>query len=184
VGFFLENFSENQSKKRRGRPPLLPYELIAPSSDWSKRRGTLNDLHLGIALNALYPEDDEQALGESYAHYAWLFDGTNLFGTRFKKTILVELGRLRDPALIRVVADVICKRKMKTSVAIPYLRRLRSKGDKVGDIDGLTGEITELIDDYMRRYRGTKWETVLEALNNAYCAVSEAQRIQGLAGTH
>ena len=117
----MEMISEN--RPTRGRPPEFSATELAFLASWfpdvKTRRGLHNIGYRQRALRLLMHD----------SQFAWLCGKERMQrskGKGWKPAILVELGRLKDPELIREVAAILCERKPKTCDAIDMVRRVRN----------------------------------------------------------
>ena len=125
----MENISENQSKKKRGRPRVIPDELrkiVENTTNATTERHRQNVRYQLIALGVLM--DDPL--------FSWLCDGEAMKQGKshaWKPTILSELGRIEVPFLIQKIAAQICEQKPKVRDAVILVRRIRLGKEKVGN---------------------------------------------------
>lgn len=147
----MEMISENRPK--RGRPAEFSASELAFLASWfpdvKTRRGLHNIGYRQRALAALM--HDKQ--------FAWLCDIDEMqqgTGKGWQPPILVELGRLKDPELIREVAAILCERKPETRDAVNMIRRVRNLPPKpvprksftdIAFIESLLGDC-ETVDDF------------------------------------
>jgi hypothetical protein len=93
--------------------------------------------------------DNPEDKAADTAAFAWLGDPDT--ENKSKSTILAELGRFRDPDVIRGYARIICDQKMRTREAVARLRDLRTE-PKTGSISGLSDELINHVNDYCLRH--------------------------------
>jgi len=167
----MEKFSE----KKRGRPKVLDGEnekvMESVYYDAKSRRSLLNKHYSLIAFRIL--TSDQKVL----PGYEYLFGGNDLNNANPKETILTELGRLKDPELIRVFAQKICEDKMKTKQAVQQIRDYRL--DRVGvkpDGDKLTSALIKTINDFFLTYPATTYEQCKDSLALAQILITTLKR--------
>ena len=126
-----EEFSET---RKRGRPPIMDdtMEQILREEfpTLASRRALCERQYMLHAVNAL---------GDA-PEFAWLISGDVR-----RKSILSELGRLRDPEHIRQVAARLCETKPTARRAIAFIRHERL-GERPVDADRLTTALARGID--------------------------------------
>ena len=126
----------------------------------------MNRLHAVTALVALQGDN----------RFSWLFDleDTEAGGRKkIRRTLLSELGRLRDPDVIRESALELCSRKPKTATGVAWLRRFSTGSSPISDVDGLANQICGLLDRYQNTPPDLTFEEMLEALDAAAAAVKK-----------
>ena len=163
-----DGISEESSKKKRGRPSVIPPKVLA---DFKVGRADVgprcwqNDHYAYMAIHALGCYDRSLWRDE----YAWLFERVAV-GRQWalhwhKKSILTELGRIGDNDLIRECAAILCREKPKTREAIVRIRRFRlGQDEKAGDSQSLTHHLARSLDDYLSRYPATTDTEIMNAI--------------------
>jgi hypothetical protein len=163
-----EKFSENQKppKRRRGRPRLQvldpDYRAVCEAvglfpSDESRTKQ--NRMYAQRAIHILGQTDRPQ--------FKWLFDLEAIMANRphsMRKTILSELGRIKDDGELIQAAFDICHLKPKTKTAISIIRQVRIGRPCPGDVYQLTKLIADTILDYRQRHPGTTFRDVYYAI--------------------
>jgi hypothetical protein len=104
--------------------------------------------------------------------FRWLFDAET--GT-CRNTILAELGRIQNDELLLEMAREVCRRKPKSREAVAAIRRFRGVRDEPNSRK-LMVKLIKTIDEYLKRYPGTTWEQVQDAVAQAADVVDEATR--------
>lgn len=159
----MEKLSE---KKKRGRPPMLDEgaraAMRALYPELKSRRGLVNARYGAHALGLVKDREDCR----------WLVDGD--VGV-FRKTLLQELGRIRNPDDTVTVARRICELKPRAKDGVVMIRQWRRGGAKPGSALELTLRTTAMIDDYLRAHPDTTWQQVKMALVNAMDAVEATE---------
>lgn len=172
-----ENFSEKQ-QSRRGRPRVLgkEYEEYMRGLGHfrcSSRRGNVNESYFFEAIGTLWnhhPMGMEAALEA----YAWLGNPTTSDQKgRLKKTLLAELGRIKDPETIRAVALVICKLKPLATAGVQLIRRARLRRAPAADAYGLGHHLARCVDDYRAAHPEASYAMAAEALRDVLEGVHE-----------
>jgi hypothetical protein len=104
--------------------------------------------------------------------FKWLYDHEGCLAGRVEPrfTILAELGRLKNPEVIRAAARQLCKDRPRSKVAVAWLRRLRLDSVREGpprpgpgDADVANALITAL-NDFMATHPGTRWADAVEGV--------------------
>ena len=145
--------SENVSEKpKRGRPPAFPPELeagydgLALFDGIHSRRGRVNVYYRMQALRAL----------KGIPGVEWVYDEARARAGEpgaWRQTILIELGRIRDPDAIRKVARQLCELKPTTREAVAMVRRWRlDQPLSAGDADQLQEHLRNALNDYITRH--------------------------------
>lgn len=83
----------------------------------------------------------------------------------YKKTILIELGRLEDVDLIRKVALFICEKELTTTEAVAHIRQLNVSSKPKGSVHNLAKALAKSIDEYKSKHSDVTDEMVQESLN-------------------
>jgi hypothetical protein len=83
----------------------------------------------------------------------------------YKKTILIELGRLEDVDLIRKVALFICEKELTTTEAVAHIRQLSVGSKPKGSVHNLAKALAKSIDEYKSKHSDVTDEMVQESLN-------------------
>lgn len=95
-----------------------------------------------------------------------------------RRTLLAELGRLRDPEVIRETALELCERRPKTADGVLWVRRMRTGIRPQPDADRLANQICRLLDSYCSAHPGTGKQDMLAALKIACDAVERAEVVE------
>jgi len=93
----------------------------------------------------------------------------------WQPSILTELGRIDDDNTLIAVAIQVCERQPSREDAIHLIRRYRTT-PRPPQNDQLATEILGAINGYIRRYPGTTWPAVHDALDLVQVAVRGAQQ--------
>jgi hypothetical protein len=170
--------SEDSSKKRgRGRPRVIDevsralYEGLGVFSNISTGRGRQDVYYRQRACLALHITDPVAS-----EPFRWLADIDLMRGGEgkgWRPSILTELGRIDDEDQLRAVALEVCERKPGTREAIALIRRWRLGREGKGGAADLEDELVGRVNDYLRRYPGTDWAVVLDALSKVYIRVRD-----------
>ena len=139
-----ENFSENP-KHRRGRPRLFVGQM------------TRNEQNLCYARLA------HKVLSNFNDRFEWILQS---------KTLLTELGRIKDPAKMIEIADAISMqhRILPNGRSWPPAQELRRTvhawrvGQSAGSYEGLKKELEALIQNYRERHPKLKKRDLMRAL--------------------
>lgn len=170
----MEKFSEN--KRKRGRPEKLRVTVEGSIKDLVKKEHMGHNKTDRTKLNEYYALMAQLALGNGEnEEYSYIIS-SNVAQLNFyiyKKTILIELGRLEDPDLIQEAAMVICENEFNTMKAVTYIRHIRVGDRPAGNNIDLAKAIGNLIDEYCLKHSGVNAEMVLESLNTVLSAVPE-----------
>jgi hypothetical protein len=165
----VENFSKNT--KKRGRPKKIldngktfdEWILKAGlSKDEKSERWKINTYYTAVAQAALADENGNHSVD---GEFNFIIAANNLEIVCFKRTILIELGRLEDEKMIRGVARVICQNKLSTDDAITYIRQFRTKQKPAGDKEKLALSIGKAIDEYKFKHLDVDNEMIRASLN-------------------
>ena len=116
----MEAASENNGKRKRGRPPFITAELLAARAIYAEvtPRHQNNIAYRLRALNLL--KDDPE--------FSWIADGPGMTAGKrnsWKPGILAELGRIGDVEAVRIIAREICEKKPLTKDAERAIRQWR-----------------------------------------------------------
>ncbi len=122
-----ESDLQNIEKRKQGRPTKLTSVLEGYIWDIEGkdlcRRSMRNRNFLTRGFNILVKDGIEK--------YKFLYDDSKEFkrlgNTYFKKTILGELGRIKDKDILLDSARQICELKPKTAKAVIWLRKIRTE---------------------------------------------------------
>ena len=167
-----ENFSE---KPKRGRPRVLTvegereYDRFGLFDSTNTRRGRVNVGYLQHALDVLMGDDP------ALTAYAWLIGPSAR--PAFRRTLLSELGRLRNEDLILAAAAELCQHKPATVLGVAYLRSLR-KARRPASEESLSDRICTVLDRYRVEHPDVTPEFMIEALSRALAGVRFLQRQQ------
>ncbi len=120
---------QNVKKLKRGRPSKLPSKLEDgywnDAGNSATRRTMRNYYFFYEALNLLAESGIKQ--------YKFLYDISKDLkrqGNRhLKKTILSELGRIKDQNVLLEAASIICEAQPKTATAVKWIREIRKESD-------------------------------------------------------
>jgi hypothetical protein len=152
-------------QKRRGRPasysPSLLHEVMNQKE--CSRRGAQSYLQACSALFLLNREPQ----------YAWLIGPQGKGPWRW--SLLGELGRIDDEDEMRKAAAAMCRLKPSAREGVALLRSVRLQKEKPPpSVEGLTGRLTDCLNDYLHTHAECSWEDVLVALGNVAVAVRKA----------
>ena len=126
--------SEEFSEKKRGRPKVLSEKIEETLRgigcyQQRTRRGRLNEHYFFECLSLFRGSDggfdSERAKRWNWLHYNTYGKGS---GERWRRTIMAEIGRLRDRELMTQAADLICELKPSAREAVNMIRRWRVNG--------------------------------------------------------
>jgi hypothetical protein len=163
----MGNISEKTN--RCGRPEKIRVNSKGSITDfveWERMdynktdRTKMNEYYARVAQVALdYGDSDE---------FSFIISAVNatkpVFDT-YKKTILIELGRLEDVDLIRKVASMICEKELTTTEAVAQIRQLRVGSKPKGSVYNLAKALAKSIDEYKSKHSDVTDEMVQESLN-------------------
>ena len=110
---------------------------------------------------------------------SWLYGDKTAEKDTAKSTILIELGKIKDIAVMTATALILCQLKPKSKQGALMVRNIRL-GKNQGDIISLANEVIHAINGYMARYEMSS-ESVLEALQIAYQKTEEMRQTEGKA---
>jgi hypothetical protein len=105
---------------------------------------------------------------------SWLCGDKTAEKDTAKRTILIELGKIRDIDVMTATALILCQLKPKGKQGALMVRNIRL-GKNQGDIISLANEVIQTINGYMDRYEMSS-ESVLEALQVAYQKTEEMRQ--------
>lgn len=177
----MENFSEN--KRKRGRPSKMldcgvtRKEFIADLvktnmiSDGKSERSHINFYYLMQGQGALADENGKHPFDGEFSFIIAVGDSLEI--TAYKRTILQELGRLKDGEVIKGVAREICKNKFSTDRAVTYIRFCKMGKQSSGDSLNLAVALKKTINDYNIKHYDVTSDLILRSLNIVYDAFSE-----------
>lgn len=172
------NISEEISEKpKRGRPVVMPEEWeklmtgLGMFTDIHSRRGRVNKWYMAHAMSVLM--DESQKIP---GRYAWLHDEAT---QRIRSTILTELGRIEDDALLIAMAGELCNHKPHTKDAVAMIRRVRRVNRKKGSALALADEIIDVLNHYVQRFPDMTHNDTERALNIAMHMVERARAKPG-----
>ena len=151
-------------KRRRGRPKTvglvvqrckLDGDPFVDDVEVTTDRTRQNRVYHQIALVALGAGDDPR--------FDWL-TGTAGDGYRgMQRTLLAELGRLRDDDRIREVALELCQHRPTRREAIAYIRRVRGvRKEPTGE--ALAHRLLRTINEFIADYPDTTWQYIQEQI--------------------
>lgn len=126
---------------------------------------TIHEIHPELRsrrgqVNAAYTVTATLAIGDNPAFH-WLYDPGQ---GHMRTEILAELGRLRDPEAIRVVAGWLCADKPRTKDAIVQIRATRRQTLPLPDTRALATAILDTILTYRRQHLGTDMQHIDQAM--------------------
>ena len=110
---------------------------------------------------------------------SWLCGDKTAEKDTAKRTILIELGKIKDIDVMTATALILCQLKPKSKQGALMVRNIRL-GKNQGDIISLANEVIHAINGYMARYEMSS-ESVLEALQIAYQKTEEMRQTEGKA---
>ena len=166
-----ENFS---AKPKRGRPPAIEptidagFRAAGLFTQYRTRRGAVNKYYGIVALDAL----------KDAAGLTWLFtyDDMRRGGTcKVRYTILSELGRLRDPEMIRALAAQLCELKPTTTAAVARIRRFRTGKQAQASVDDLADRLCNVLDAYTDAHADLTHAMMRDALAETLKVVNVAE---------
>lgn len=158
--------SKKAEDRKRGRPPLLPADVMAKLRarypDVTTRRGLLNVYYRTEAMDVLHED----------ARFHWLTDSGR---PKWKASILTELGRTGDVERMRIMAARICELKPRVKEAVAMIRgwRMGKKGE--GSAADLAAAVAGAIDLYLAGHPKTTWRQVRVALGNTLAVIDEIE---------
>ena len=164
------NFSE---KRKRGRPSAMEptveagFRASGLFGQYRTRRGAVNKYYGIVALDALKDE----------AGLTWLFtyDDMRRGGNcKVRYTILSELGRLRDPEMIRGLAAQLCELKPTTTAAVAKIRRFRTGKQAQASADDLADRLCNVLGAYEEAHADATHAMMRDALAQALQVVNVA----------
>jgi hypothetical protein len=163
---FMEAASEN--KRGRGRPRIWHPKImdmlreVEPSLSDRQRQ---NHLCMATAIEVLQGWKREGILDVDP-----LLDDKNR-----NVSVLVELGRIQDPATFFLAVDWYLRERPKVKDAVAEIRRMRTGKVASGSAFGLHKELVRTVNDYLKRRPDTSMEQVVNALELTLTAVEEAK---------
>ena len=169
-----KNFVE---KPKRGRPSAIPLEMeIAMRTggvyEGNSRLGKVNRYYAMKAAGALVVDHpDGKKAGR--AAYVWLVSEDD---SRWKFTILAELGRMGDPETIRAMSARVCELKPKTADAVLMIRRTRLGRSAPASCIDLTVLLLRTIEKYVTGHQETTRLQMRGALLNCIEALEAKAR--------
>ena len=173
----MVNFSEKKRKLGRPNKTLDNNDTfnewvskMGLSNDTKSERLKINNYYVAVAQGALEDENGNNSIDGEFDFIIAVND--NLEIVCFKRTILQELGRLKDEEVIKGVARVICQSKLSTDDAITYIRQFRTTQNK-GDEIMLAQAIASVIDDYTFKHAGVDLDLIESSLTLVFNAFSE-----------
>jgi hypothetical protein len=165
----MENFTENKRKKGRPKKILDNGETF---NEWTLKAGLLKDekseqwkintYYTAVAQGALADENGNHSVD---GEFNFIIAVNNLEIVCYKRTILLELGRLEDEEMIKGVARVICQNKFSTDDAITYIKQFRTKQKPTGDKEKLALSILKAVEDYNFKHSNVDYEMIRISLN-------------------
>ena len=102
---------------------------------------------------------------------SWLCGDKTAEKDTAKRTILIELGKIRDIDVITATALILCQLKPKGKQGALMVRNIRLGRGK-GDVYSLANEIIHIINSYSKRYQMSP-DDLLQALQIAYIQTQE-----------
>lgn len=117
-----------------------------------------------IGLGMLLDESSAPKTGKQLG-----FDPSFVFDLKtniLKRTILTELGRLRDEqgdAVAMQAAKVVCENRMRARAAVAWIRRLRGKANQP-NAGSLITRLAKTINDYLAEHPEATWDDVQRSL--------------------
>ena len=156
--------SEAASEKpRRGRPPVM-----SAHEDRVLMQTGLEDTTRRTRVNHCYAYDAQRVLTGDQRDFTWLCSPN-----RYRLSLMSELGRLRDPAMILAAADRLCQWQPTTKAGVAWLRRLRTGKGPEGDAVGLANALIAAFNGYIRQHPGTDAGTVMDAIDHLRAAATQ-----------
>lgn len=163
-----EKFSDNQCapRRKRGRPRL---QVLDPEfTRFCQLGGVFHGGKTRTDQNSMYRMRAIVILAQTERpEFKWLFDIDGMIADRpksQKKTILAELGRIRNEIELIQAAFDICDLKPKTKDAISIIRQVRTGRECKGDVDQLTRLIARTVQEYLREHPGTTYTHAYHAI--------------------
>ena len=187
--------SETVSKKKRGRPKVFDDEYVnrlrALYGYDVGDRAFQNKIYAVHAIKALFPEHEPRP---EDTQFLWICDLKSADAHKPKAVkwgILNELGRFwmehgADDTRLAAgkVIDLMRQRngRLTTREAASYVRRfrgiMRGKEFLAPSSDGLADILITAVNSYMREHPDMTWPQALDATNEAYSAVDEAEEME------
>jgi hypothetical protein len=162
--------SEN---RLRGRPQVFDAATLARLRAEMRRDNA--DISDRTVQNRLY-QYTAQGLLEGQDWARWLIDPKGIMqGKRsaYRRTILQELGRIRNAADLVATAKLICNLKPTARDAVRMIRRARRGHKPQGTADHLAARLMALVQDYCAHHAGVDRDVLLGALQIVEDAVWE-----------
>jgi hypothetical protein len=162
-----EKFSEN---RKRGRPMLYPpdKEIAAPFGKTPIDRvyhHTTRRTKMSVVLiyRALLCIESDAGKEDWAKYYIGGIKGDPVFGA-LHRTILAELGRIKDRKSLLEIAKIVAENKRPTRDSIAYIRRNRLNREDKPDFSRLYNRIVSAIDGYIGEHPETSMDMIAEIL--------------------
>lgn len=155
-----ENVSINRPK--RGRPYLL-FDDANDKREWMKVNDDVRSER--TVVNRVYYWHALSVLGDG-PEFLWLADAK---ASRFKHTILTELGRVDDDQELRDLARHLCEMQLNTSESVSFIRECRGVS-KPASADRLESVLRSGIDRWLDDANGAP-EQAVDVLRNLLAEV-------------
>lgn len=137
--------------------------------DVKTHRGLVNVAYRIRALGILTRQSDCEK-------YAWLADKAKMTGggsqDAWQPTILMELGKIADPAVLLALAEQLCRLRPSATTGARLVRQA-IHGKAPGNALDLANELIGALNDYLVRYNCDK-DMLAGALDTFYCAVRKS----------
>lgn len=169
--------TETASKKRRGRPPVIPpematvYRSLWPDMTDRQRQNEYFAQEATVALG-LIPDTGAppDPLTGPFLKYRWLVDwekaDANKRGGR-KRSVLAELGRLYyshgKEALVDVAVQV-CELQFSTKKTVDIVRHHRTGKSAKPSVAAMADTIAKAVDRYMQSHPDATWQEMDAAI--------------------
>jgi hypothetical protein len=147
----LEAASENTPKRKRGRPRHFPeseMQFARKLHQPEKRsgRGLQNFIYQARAQGVI------ESLLPTYPELRWLYDPKAIRRGKsaFHQTIMQELGRIPDDAVLVRRARDMCNLRPTSREAVKLLRRARLQQGAKGSVEELTEVLRSAVNNYLR----------------------------------
>jgi hypothetical protein len=107
--------------------------------------------------------------------FAWLTNNGRGEEDRTRRTLMYELGKFTNEALLIRAAERLCEERPRTKDALAWLRQVRGASrPKPADADELANRLINLTNEYLRGHPETTWSEVRAALATAEGQIAEA----------
>lgn len=167
--------SENLSKNRPGRPRAFSREITAAFGamgigvECQTLRGKQNHWYVMEALRVLKHDPACAWLGIER-------DAMTAGTAKMRRTILAELGRLRDdPESLRAIAHQVCELKPRTADAVAMIRTARTGRPPAPDQDILVDQLLAVLNRHRAQRPGLTFDMMRDALRRAVAAADAAK---------